>query len=558
MLAPLRTLRRQGTIERMHRARFGAVMACAVLAIGVACGGGDDDGAGSSSSSSSSSGSAGKPIGDASGDGTVPAGGACTSDDQCEGKCASGMCAAPTTSDGKRSPSLGETDVDCGGSAAPPCAEGRGCAADGDCTTKICGAAKTCVSALSCRGSSGPSGIETCGAGEVGDPNAKLESCCKSLPLPTTTTRRLDKYEITAGRMREFMVALAAMNGGDPDIRSYARAYATAHPTSELGKVATMYPGLLDILPNTKSVNADVPLAVHLGAFPLDPMNTLDGCFVGPGSYGHATYWQEPADLKPFGVGYPSDNPDGVRKYSREELDTKPLNCVMPLIMAAFCNWDGGELARTTDYREIFGHQSAIIGTNTTVFFAWDQLLEIGKFNWRNGNGDTCDPPSPIAGWPGCTVPQPSFYRFPVAAVALEDDESPYISAPGRFPLDVTKVRSGNGEGWFDIGGDMLEAAWPNTNVNPGPVHISDVCDASASTGGTACVRAGTGFSGILRYQGELPQIALIGYSFEGHPRRSEAYLASDDGDEARLIPNNLHPATFQYGKLGGRCVRPQ
>jgi hypothetical protein len=533
--------------------RLGAAVACGILAIAVACGNSDaEDG-----TASSSSGSSGRTSDGGTNDASiVPVGGACVSDDRCEGRCIDGKCAAPTTTDGKISPSLGETDVDCGGATAPACADGRGCAADGDCTTTVCSASKRCAPASSCRGTSGPSGIETCGTGEVGAPGAAHESCCKTLPLPTTTTRRLGKYEITAGRFREFMTALAATNGGDADIRTYAKTYATANPGSQLGKILTSYPGLLDILPNTKSTGAALPLAVHLGAFPLDPMNSLDGCFVGPGSYGHATYWQPPGDLAPFGVGYPSSAPDGVRKYSREELDAKPLNCVMPLIMAAFCNWDGGELARTSDYREIFGRQSSPIGNGLTVFYPWDQLLTIGQFNWRNGNGEqTCSPPSLITGWPNCQSPQPAFYTATSPTVALADDETPYISAPGRFPLDVTKIRSSNGEGWFDIGGDMLEAAWPNTNVDPGPVHIVDVCDTSASTGGPGCSRPATGLSGIRRFEGELPQIAMIGYSFEGHQRRSEGYLASTDGDEARLIPNDLHPATFQYGKLGGRCV---
>ncbi len=534
-----------------------------LVAIAVACGGGEDNaapGSGTSSSggSSGASGGPGPGADDGGLDATVPVGGACTSDDQCEGACASGKCAAPTTSDGKRSPSLGETDVDCGGPTAPKCAEARGCAADGDCTTGICSAAKTCVSAPSCRGTSGPSGIETCGTGDPGTPGASVESCCRSLPLPTTTTRSLDKYEITAGRFREFIAALAASNGGDPDVRTFAKNHATANPTSQLGKIATAYPGLLDVLPNTKSVSASVPLAVHLGAFPLDPMNALDGCFVGPGSYGHATYWQPPEDLKPFGVGYPSNAPDGVRKYSREVLDTKPLNCVMPLMMEAFCVWDGGELAKTTDYREIFGKQSTNIGNGNTVFYPWEKLLTIGEFNWRNGNGEqTCVSPSLIAGWPNCQTPQPPFFTSPSPAVAIADDETPYISAPGRFPLDVTKRRSANGEGWFDIGGDMLEAAWPTTQ-NLAASAVTDVCDTSTTASGPSCTRGNTGAKGVRRYTGQLPQIAMVGYSFEGHQRRSEGYLASDDGNETtRLLVPDLHPATFQYGKVGGRCARP-
>lgn len=521
-------------------------VAASSIAIAVACGGAEPN----------------VEPGDGGGSGAVdpdggcrshcPGGSVCTTDDDCEGKCVGGTCSEPTTTDGKTSPSLGETDVDCGGPKAPPCVEGLGCAADRDCTTKACGThSRKCVDAPSCKGSNGPSGIATCGTGEPAAPGATVESCCKTLPLPTTKTRRLDRYEITAGRIREFITSLAAANGGEPDVRSFAKAYAAANPTSELGKVQSKYPGLLDVLPNQKSPDALLPLPVHLGAFPLDPMNQLDGCFVGPGAYGHATYWQEPEDLKPFGVGYPSASPDGQRKYSREQLDAKSVNCVMPLFLAAFCAWDGGELARTSDYHEVWGRTPVTIGT-TTVFIPWKDTQPVGKFNWRNGHGGTC----PIPGWPNCVNPQPYHYQFPAIGVAPSDDDSAAIGAPGRFPLDITKAVSANGEGWFDIGGNMMEAAWPETeSLNLGPKPVKDVCDVSAQTGGTACTRLSR--AGVQRYTGDLPHVALVGYSFEGHYRRSEAYLASTDGDEAKLIPQDLKPVTFQYGKLTGRCARP-
>ncbi len=525
------------------------------LALVAACSAGDDGAdPGQSSSGSTASTSSSSSGGSSSGGGDAGTSG-CTADDQCEGRCTSGTCAAPTTTDGKRSTSLGETDVDCGGPSAPPCTDGRACVVDGDCATKFCGTKKKCVIARSCSGTNGLAGIDTCGTSEPG-----TESCCKSLPLPTTTTRRLDKYEITAGRVREFIGALATANGGNPDVRAWAKTFAAAHPDSQLGKVATGFPGLLDVLPSNKSPTSPLPLPVHLGAFPLDPINTLDGCFVGPGAFGHATYWQPPEDLKPFGVGYPSNAPDGVRKLSREVLDAKPMNCVMPMMLATFCAWDGGELARTSDYREVWGRQSVTVGT-TTVFVPWNDVQAVGQFNWRNGHGDAC----PVPGWPGCVNPQPYHYAFPAAGVTPADDDAPAIWAPGRFPSDVTKARSASLEGWFDIGGSLMEAAWPNgtgaawpggANTG-GPNAVKDVCDASASSGGTACTRAATGRSGIRRFTGSLPHVALVGYSFEGHARRSEAYLSSTDGDETKIPAGDLKPITFQYGKVGGRCARP-
>ena len=76
-------------------------------------------------------------------------------------------------------------------------------------------------------------GGTTCGIGEFGDANKTHESCCKSLPVAGFTDPDepgkavyLDKYEITAGRMRAFVDAIAAANGGTPNIKGYIAAHA--------------------------------------------------------------------------------------------------------------------------------------------------------------------------------------------------------------------------------------------------------------------------------------------------------------------------------------------
>lgn len=486
-------------------------------------------------------------------------GATCASDDDCEGLCEANVCAPPTRTDGRVSPSLGETDVDCGGVGGAPCADERACAVDGDCTSAVCSAGKRCVAGPSCRGgANGPSGLATCGTGEPGAAGAVVESCCKALPLPTRTTRRLDRYEITSGRVRAFVEGLAAANGGTPNVRAFAQAYAAAHPGSQLADVMNGYPGLLDILPNQGSPTARLPLPVFLGAFPLDPINSLDGCFVGDGAYGHPTYWQTPATLATYGIGKVNGAgvATGERHYTREELDKKPANCMSALFLAAFCAWDGGELARTADYREVWGRQAALVGT-TNVYVPWTAILPIGQFNWRNGHGTTCSP----AAWPGCVNPQPYFFGFPSAKAdgspnRPADDDSPAIAAPGRFAADVTRIVSANGEGWYDVGGNLMESAWPVGTVNPGTNQVQDVCDVSAGPGPgeTGCTRRGN--DGVLRYSGMLPHVALVGYSFEGHGRRSESYLSAVATNEGLIPAGDLKPVHFQYGKIGGRCAR--
>ncbi len=475
----------------------------------------------------------------------------CVTDDDCEGLCVAKVCAAPTITDGKTSPSLGETDVDCGGALAPGCPFEKKCLVDGDCTSVVCSAAGVCTTP-SCRAGSA-AGLDTCGAGEPGEVGAAHETCCRSLPLPVRTTRMLDRYEITAGRMRAFIASL----GPTSNVRAYAKAYAVAHPGSQLAFIDASFPGLLDVLPDHPGPTGRVPLPVHLGAFPLDPINALDGCYVAPGSYGHATYWQPVADLKPYGIGgILAGKPDGIRKYDKDTLDAKPINCMMPLLMATFCAWDGGELARTRDYNEVWGRHPAAVGT-ATVYIPWAGLLSVGDFNWRNGHGAACSP----AAWPGCVNPQDTyFYVFPTLRPdglghRPHEDDTPAIAAPGRFALDTTLKTSASGEGWYDVGGNLMEAAWP---IDPatGLGIVSDVCDVSGTPGpgDTACTRRGN--PGVLRWSGALPSVALVGYSFEGHARRSEAYLANVAMNEAVIAAGDLKAVTFQYGKVGGRCAR--
>ena len=111
-----------------------------------------------------------------------------------------------------------ETDVDCGGGAptnAGPCAVGRACGADdANCLSNVCNYASKCVEAPSCRVQNGG---DTCGAAGAN------ESCCGSVTLPASAVK-IDKYEITAGRMREFIRAVA----------NNVQAWVMTHPTAQI------------------------------------------------------------------------------------------------------------------------------------------------------------------------------------------------------------------------------------------------------------------------------------------------------------------------------------
>ena len=158
-------------------------------------------------------------------------------DDYCP---ATKKCTLPRYDDGVKNGT--ETDVDCGGNPAAPgfkkCAEDKTCIADTDCfgACKTVGAAKQCIDAPSCKPHFGG---DTCGTNEVGTgaeshlgPASAVmaghESCCKSLEvkgyadpvMPAGKTKvYLDKYEITAGRMRAFLEAV----GGGVDAAGNAK-----------------------------------------------------------------------------------------------------------------------------------------------------------------------------------------------------------------------------------------------------------------------------------------------------------------------------------------------
>jgi hypothetical protein len=78
-------------------------------------------------------------------------GAACASDGDCKGldcDAVTHVCRA-TCADGERSPSLGETDVDCGGPICEPCALGRGCLVSSDCLSESC-VGDTCIALATC------------------------------------------------------------------------------------------------------------------------------------------------------------------------------------------------------------------------------------------------------------------------------------------------------------------------------------------------------------------------------------------------------------------------
>jgi len=225
----------------------------------------------------------------------------------------------------------------------------------------------------------------------------------------------------------------------------------------------------------------------------------------------------------------------------------------MPIMFAAFCAWDGGEMATYADYNDIWPQGQKYAFTTNGVD------TKRPNYNWCNGgyqNGGflcQCDgvhnigPDCPAGGFAFNGEPG-VFYEFPVATDRAQDN-SPLIAAPGRFQSDITAAKSANGDGWMDVMANLAEYTG-DFAPNPNGGVLNTFCDYSDGAGGpNGCPGRVDGSSppkaktyGTL-YTG-IPQIGMVGNTWEGHQYFNTSKASSLS-------------ATFQYGKFGARCVRP-
>jgi formylglycine-generating enzyme required for sulfatase activity len=237
----------------------------------------------------------------------------CTKNDECaSGSCSHNRCAAPAGSGGDPSP---PPPKPCGVASGTKCALDRDCASNADCTSNLCGTAGPstgkCVSAKSCTG--GPGANTKCNDGN--------DDCCESIAVPggsftnydrtaasaaTVAPFKLDKFEITVGRMRAYYTALGGNPRGNPPAPG-----AGAHP----------------LIPNSgwrATWNVRLP-----GSWVEINARHAGECAVGGNNaqWGAATWTPEPG--------------------SNEE---KPINCIDWYTLFAFAIWDGGRLATDAEW----------------------------------------------------------------------------------------------------------------------------------------------------------------------------------------------------------------
>ncbi|MBX3219077.1 MAG: hypothetical protein KF795_01080 [Labilithrix sp.] len=389
-----------------------------------------------------------------------------------------------------------ETDIDCGGPAAPPCTEGKSCLEDGDCHA-ACNYAKKCVDAPSCKPHLGG---DTCGKGEVG-PGARHESCCRTLPVTGYTDPRhpdktvyLDKYEITSGRVRAFINAVTARYGGVPKIRNWIvenpppiwdASWNKFLPIDFDGEEITVSRLLLGD-PRGGPDAPPVPLADETRKTGVD-FQFNGSLFVylhgnncsthAPTAFGFPTFFYPANVLAKMGKEFPprADGKDfaGAIIPASEHLEVKAMNCISNALLAAFCHWDGGQLATdevldfVTDSprggSDALGNAQGCgtqVGTEdppaTAAATTGGRCADLAKINATYDAGALLPlPESPL---------NANNYEFPFFAQSVMHDKAWEIAAPGRGSLaangeqaDTVRIRPGD-EPWMDLAGNLNEA----------------------------------------------------------------------------------------------------
>jgi hypothetical protein len=355
-------------------------------------------------------------------------------------------------------------------------------------------------------------GIATCGRRESNDGTKIHESCCRSLALPGTAAVRLDKYEVTAGRMRQFIETAG------PNLRQWA-ATEIANDTPVGKRLAADIPvPLRSLLPATADVGQPMNLVMQIGGTVMDARrpSASQGCYSDDGAYGHNTYyWPEGVLDGHFGASH------AARRFTKEQYDEKAMNCSPYWVYAAFCAWDGGRLPTMAEINQVW-----------TATYPW---------------GGAYGAPGPVAPASGVdyetTIDQGNntlfFYAYP--AFGNAHDIAGYIAAPGRFFRDATATKS-NGESWMDLGANMMEMLQID---GPGMETFCDfnVFAAAGDVTSPQCTytpTGGTARPGVLRAT-SMPEVPWVGGSWEGHAVGKPTYHFG---------------AQVQYGKTGFRCAR--
>jgi len=441
----------------------------------------------------------------------------------------------------------------CGVTLGTKCLEGGACTTDADCNG-ACSYAGRCVDSPSCKPHLGG---DTCGKGEVGEAGALHENCCRTLPVSGYADAAhpgkqvyLDKYEITTGRVRAFLEAMSTKYGGKPNVQQFV---------SESAPFGWQ-PQWSQFLPADKDGGPIIVNRLLLGdrrdneppelqpPATDQPRNTgtdwqfngsifvyLHGnnCGTQATSYGFPTFFYPGDVLAKMGANFPprADGKDAAGNVipASEHLDVKSMNCITNAMLAAFCAWDGGQLASDEVLDYVTGSLVALgdqpgcgtqIGTEypptTDASMKGGRCADLDKINATFDAGGQLPTPT----YPGNTY----HYIFPFFAETVDHDKAWEVAAPGRGtfatnkdPVDMVRINAAD-EPWMDLAGNLSEAVMRTKNGVP-----------SGKFG--------------LKYRG-------IGYQ----SARSELNMRTDWEGEGGL--RRIERGEAKAGFTGGRCMR--
>ena len=157
-------------------------------------------------------------------------------------------------------------------------------------------------------------------------------------------------------------------------------------------------------------------------------------CGNGHGQYGWSTYWFDAATINQWSGGVGKVN-------TQEVLDEKAMNCAPSAMFAAFCVWDGGQLATAEVMDSITGNATEPVYSNAGTA----QTGKLAAGNSNCGAGNTLNTFSD--GTQACySLPNNAGF-FP--GIDNDYDSSAKIASPGRVAADVV-VKTAGDEPWME------------------------------------------------------------------------------------------------------------
>jgi len=388
-----------------------------------------------------------------------------------------------------------EASVTCGGSGVK-CKLGQKCSSDEDCEV-ACSYASKCIDVPSCKSHFGG---DTCGAGEVGTPGAAHESCCRTLLVTGFSDAvhpgksvYLDKYEITAGRMRAFITDITKRMGGKPNVRTWIAVHKPTIwngdwgiflPSDVSGDLITINrlllgdprhdgetnPGPGVIVPPAADQVVDFGLNFQFGAQVYADTHG-NNCGLFSGAYGFPTFYY-PADVLKRNNEVPRD------PSLKDVLDSKSINCVTNAMLAAFCAWDGGQLATAEVVEFVTGgpdRPDSVSGCGTQYDNHGALLGNILSGTVQSGGRCPSVSDVNVTFDAGDVLPVPnSFlnfhnYHFPDLGPTTSDKVW-QIAAPGRVLKDVVRINPAD-EPWMDLAGNLSESVYTTSTGRFGLKH---------------------------------------------------------------------------------------